>query len=58
MGGQIRFMPRWQLNFGIAYDTSPVKDEDRTVDFAVGETYRFGLGLQWQVNPAVNLGLA
>jgi len=51
-------MPRWQLNFGIAYDTSPVKDEDRTVDFAVGETYRFGLGLQWQVNPAVNLGLA
>ncbi len=58
LGLQYRASPEWTFTAGIGYDSSPVKDEHRTVDFAVGEAYRIGLGTQWQMNPKVNLGLS
>ncbi len=57
-GAQFRASEQWLLSAGVAYDSSPVTDEDRTLSLPVGETYRFGLGAQWQVSPVVNLGAA
>lgn len=47
-GGQFRLNPQWLLNAGFAYDTSMVKDANRSVALPVGETYKFGLGAEWQ----------
>ncbi len=60
VAGGVMFKPlaAWTFMAGVGYDSSPVKDEDRVVTFPVGETYRFGIGTQWQVRPAVKLGLA
>jgi len=38
IGGQYRLKPNWLLNAGFAYDTSMVKDVDRTLSLPVGST--------------------
>jgi long-chain fatty acid transport protein len=58
IGGQYRLNPDWLLNTGFAYDSSMVKDEDRTLSLPVGSTYKFGLGAQWQVRPTIALGFS
>ncbi len=60
VAGGVMFKPlaAWTFTAGVGYDSSPVKNEDRVVTFPLGETYRFGLGTQWQVKPAVKIGLA
>ena len=58
IGGQYRLNPDWLLNAGFAYDSSMVKDEDRTLSVPVGSTYKFGLGVQWQVRPTIALGFS
>ncbi len=60
VAGGVMFKPltAWTFTAGVGYDTSAVKDEDRTVTFPVGDTYRFGIGSIWQATPAVKLGLA
>ncbi len=46
------------LSAGLAYDTSAVSDENRTLSLPMGEAYRVGLGVQWQVSKAISLGAA
>ena len=58
LGAQYRATDKWLLSSGIAYDTSAVEDEDRTVTLPMGETWRFGLGAQYQVSQAISLGAA
>jgi long-chain fatty acid transport protein len=55
-----RFAPvqQWILSLGFAYDSSAVTDENRTVDAPMGQAFRFGLGAEWVIVPAVDLGLA
>ena len=48
----------WTFTGGIGYDSSAVKDEDRTLTFPVGDSYRIGLGALWQVKSAVKLRFA
>ena len=48
----------WGITAGIAYDSAPVEDENRTLAFALGEAYRFGAGVLWQVSLPVQLGFA
>lgn len=55
-GGRYRLNPAWLLNAGFAYDTSMVKDADRTVSLPLGETYKFGLGAQWQATEKYDVG--
>jgi long-chain fatty acid transport protein len=55
-GGQFRLTPRWLLNAGFGYDTSMVKDKDRTVSLPVGATYKFGLGAEWQPRDTYTVG--
>jgi len=58
LGAQYRAADKWLFSGGVAYDTSAVEDEDRTVTLPMGETWRFGLGAQYQVSQAINLGAA
>lgn len=58
VGVRYRFHPEWAATLGFAYDSSAVSDGDRTVDFAVGEAYRVGAGVQWKVGEAIELGAA
>ena len=48
--------PRWLVTGGIAYDSSPVNDENRTVALPMGETWRFGVGGQWAASESIELG--
>jgi long-chain fatty acid transport protein len=58
VGAQYRASEDWLLSAGFAYDSSAVSDSNRTVHLPMGETYRFGLGAQWQVSSAITLGAA
>jgi long-chain fatty acid transport protein len=55
-GAQYRVNADWLVNAGFAYDTSMVKDADRTLALPVGASYKFGLGAQWQATPKYNVG--
>ena len=58
VGAQYRVAENWLLSAGFAYDSSAVSDANRTVSLPMGETYRFGVGGQWEVSRAITLGAA
>jgi long-chain fatty acid transport protein len=58
VGAQYRISENWLLSTGFAYDSSAVDDANRTVTLPMDETYRLGLGAQWQVSQAISLGAA
>lgn len=58
LGAQYRFDPRWLLSFGVAYDESPVDDEDRTPDMPLDRQIRYAAGLQYAVNDDLTIGAA
>ena len=58
LGVQFRPADKWVLSGGAAYDTSAVADENRTVTLPMGQAWRFGLGAQYQLSRAVNIGAA
>jgi long-chain fatty acid transport protein len=41
----------------VAFDSSAVEDAERTVTLPMGETWRFGLGIDYQLKENVRLGL-
>jgi long-chain fatty acid transport protein len=57
-GAQYRVAAPLLLTAGIAYDSSMVDDEDRTLDLPLGESWRFGLGSRydWSENLAFGVG--
>lgn len=58
VGGQYRLNPEWLLNGGFAYDSSMVKDQDRTLSAPVGTTYKFAGGVNWLMKPTISLGFS
>lgn len=58
LGAQYRASDQWLLSAGVAYDSSAVEDEHRTVALPMGETWRFGLGAQLQLSRALTVGAA
>lgn len=58
VGAQYQLHPAWQLTGGVAYDSSAVDDENRTVVLPMGKAVRVGLGVQWQMNDRLSLGAA
>lgn len=58
VGAQYKASEKWLLSGGMAYDSSAVKDENRTVTLPMGQAWRFGLGAQYQISESVNLGAA
>ena len=56
LGAQYRASDKWLLSGGVAFDSSAVTDENRTVTVPMGQGWRFGLGAQYQLSQAVNIG--
>ena len=57
-GLQYKMSQPWLLEFGVAYDSSMMDDEDRTPDVPVGETWRFGAGANYKLKDNIDVGLA
>jgi long-chain fatty acid transport protein len=58
VGAQYRASEKWLLSGGVAFDSSAVTSENRTVTLPMGQAWRFGLGAQYQLSRTVNLGAA
>ena len=58
LGAEWGVAPRWLVSGGIAYDSSPVSDADRTLDTPMGAVWRFGLGGLWTARQSVEIGFA
>lgn len=58
VGAQYRASEKWLLSGGVAFDSSAVDSEHRTVTLPMGRAWRFGLGAQHQLSRSVNVGAA
>lgn len=58
VGAQYQASDKWRLSGGVAFDSSAVENENRTVTLPMGQLWRFGLGMQYQLNDAASVGLA
>ncbi len=58
LGLQYRIDDPLLLSVGIAYDSSPVDDEDRTLDLPLDRQIRYAAGIQYDLNEDVTLGFA
>ncbi|HEX5219012.1 MAG TPA: outer membrane protein transport protein [Verrucomicrobiae bacterium] len=58
IGAQYKPTDKWKLSGGVAFDSSAVSSENRTVTLPMGQAWRFGLGAQYQLSESVNIGAA
>ena len=58
VGGRYRVSPLWSLSAGVAYDSSPVSDRNRTIALALDEQYRYGIGALYDWRKDITLGVA
>jgi long-chain fatty acid transport protein len=58
LGGRYRLDPRWSVSAGFAYDSSPVKNSDRSIVLPLDRQYRYALGLQYELRKDLTLGAA
>lgn len=59
LGVQYRPTEQWRLNAGVAFDSTPYRDQgDVAMTLPTGDEWRFGTGAQYQITPASNIGFA
>ena len=58
LGAQYRPTDQWQFSSGVAFDSSAVDSEHRTVTVPMGQAWRFGLGALYHASPKLDVGLA
>lgn len=59
LGVQYRPDPQWRLNAGVAFDSTPYRDQsDVVLTIPTGDEWRFATGAQYQLTPASNIGFA
>ena len=58
VGNRYRLNQAWLINTGFAWDSSMVKDQDRTVSLPLGQVFRFGLGAEWQASQTLNVAFS
>ena len=58
LGTQYRHSQEWTFTTGIAYDSSAVDNDKRTVTVPMGEAWRFALGAQYALTSDITLGAA
>jgi len=58
LGTQYRFDRRWMWMAGIGYDSSAVDDKNRTVTVPMAESWRFGTGLTYTLDPQTEVNLS
>jgi long-chain fatty acid transport protein len=47
VGADYRLDQRWTLRAGVAYDTNPVDEKDRTADMPIDEQFRYAIGADY-----------
>jgi long-chain fatty acid transport protein len=57
-GAQNQLSPKLRWNMGVAYDSSAVKDKDRTVDNPMNETWRLATGLNYKLAEDMDVNLS
>ena len=57
-GTQYQATPQLLWNLGVAYDSSPVDDEDRTLSMPMGEAWRFATGITYALDKQTDLNLS
>ncbi|WP_428944162.1 OmpP1/FadL family transporter [Pantoea sp. FN060301] len=59
LGAQFMPHPDWTFNTGVAFDSSFYRDQnDTSLTMPSGDTWRWGVGGRYQLDPASSLGLA
>lgn len=58
LGAEVQLSERWELNFGVAYDSSMTDEASRSLSLALASQLRFGLGAQVAIDPNWDLGFA
>ncbi len=58
LGARYRLDPRWSVSAGIAYDSSPVRNSDRSIVLPLDRQYRYALGVQYDWRKDITLGAA
>jgi long-chain fatty acid transport protein len=58
LGNRYRVNQDWLINTGFAWDSSMMKDRDRSVTLPIGQQFRFGLGAEWQASPKLNVAFS
>jgi long-chain fatty acid transport protein len=58
IGTHYRFLPKWRVTAGFAYDSSPAGDADRTVALPLDRQLRYSAGLIFDVSERITAGLA
>jgi long-subunit fatty acid transport protein len=49
--------PRWLLQLGFSYDSSPVSGSNTLPDLPIGRVYKFATGFKYDLNENIVLGL-
>ena len=57
-GAQYRASEKWLFSAGVAFDSSAANGENRTFTLPIGQAWRFGLGMGYQLNRAVKIAAA
>lgn len=58
LGARCRLNETWTWGAGVAYDSSPVDDDDRTVDMPLDRQWRYATGVEYTLNERQTIGLA
>jgi long-chain fatty acid transport protein len=58
LGMQYRISEPWLLSAGVAFDESPVDDDDRTPDLPLDRQIRYALGAQYDWDEDITFGFA
>jgi len=58
LGARYRLNPLWSVSAGIAYDSSPVRNSNRSIVLPLDRQYRYALGLQYELRKNITLGAA
>jgi long-chain fatty acid transport protein len=58
LGAKMQLSDPWQLDLGVAYDSTVSNTENRSLSLAIGDEWRFGVGTQWQLDTHWKLSLA
>lgn len=58
LGARYRLNPLWSVSAGFAYDSSPVRNKDRSIVLPVDRQYRYAVGLQYAWRKDITFGAA
>ncbi|MDB4409831.1 outer membrane protein transport protein [Gammaproteobacteria bacterium] len=58
LGARYRVSPLWSVSAGVAYDSSPVSNSDRSIALALDEQYRYAVGAMYDWRKDITLGVA